>query len=188
MKRREKRDIEAKKKVREERKRREAAFRVVTQVTHVSTWDPLHGKALLCIGMLEYSMTNTRDQNDLYLMKTVPTTPRGSVSAELHDEFMVTFIDEEMTKENAEEAYQKISEQKRVIKHVRAGGKMLETRMNGDVTRNFRIKGGFCQHDGLHVIVHRKDLVTKKESFRNGQSLTIKKLFQKMRALGCDYL
>ena len=160
-------------------------FNVVTSVKHTSGWDPHQGKALLCIGTLEYSKTTTKDQNDLYLMKTVPT---GSDCADLHDEFMVTFIDKEMTKDNAEEAYQKISEQKRVIKHVRAGGKMLETRMNGDVTRNFRIKGGFCQHDGLHVIVPRKDLVTKKESFRDGQSLTIKKLFQKMRALGCDYL
>jgi len=75
-------------------------FNVVTKVTHTSGWDPRQGqgKALLCIGTLEYSKTTTKDQNDLYLMKTVPT---GSVRADLHDEFMVTFIDEEMTKENA---------------------------------------------------------------------------------------
>ena len=163
-------------------------FNVVTSVTHTSGWDPRQGqgRALLCIGTLEYSKTTTRDQNDLYLMKTVPT---GSICADLHDEFMVTFIDKRMTKENAEEAYQKISEQKRVIKHVHAGGKMLETRMNGDVARNFRVKGGFCKNDGLHVIVPRKGTVTEKESsFRDGESLTIKKLFQKMRQHGCDYL
>ena len=164
-------------------------LRVVTSVTHVSGWDPQEGKALLCIGTLEYSKMTAKDQNDLYLMKTVETTPRGSVSAELHDEFMVTFIDKDMTEENAKTAYEKISIQKRVIKHVSAGEKMLETRMNGDVARNFRIKGGLCEHDGLHVIVPSKEEVTKKESFdRDGKSLTIKKLFQKMRQHGCDYL
>ena len=161
------------------------SFKVVTHVTHVSAWDPLHGKALLCIGTLsEYST------NDLYLMKTVPTFPNGSI--ELHDEFMVTFVDKQMTEANANEAYDKITEQKRVIKHVRAGGKMLETRMNGDVTRNFRMTGGLCEHDGLHVIVpsidgEREGEVTKKESFED-QSLTIQNLFQKMHRHGCDYL
>ena len=87
------------KKVAEKREKaageKKVAFKVVTQVTHTSGWEPLLGKALLCIVMLEYSdMTTTNDQNDLYLMKTMPTAPsrESSISAELHDEFMVTFI------------------------------------------------------------------------------------------------
>ena len=35
-------------------------FNVVTKVTHISGWDPHQGKALLCIGTLEYSKTTKK--------------------------------------------------------------------------------------------------------------------------------
>lgn len=79
----------------------------------------------------------------------------------------------------------------RVVKHVGD----LETCMNGDVTRNFHMKGGFCgDADGLYKVVPGQSFVklefdfTQNENENGLKSFTIKKLFETMCENECDYL
>ena len=170
------------------------SFKDVTAVTHISQWSPptVGGTALVCIGVLEYSKPTWCDQNDLYLMKRYPTVAPVDLggtkvtNAKQKDEFMVSFVDSNIQKEDIDLALGKMQVEgnERVVKHVGT----LETCMNGDVTRNFRMKNGFCgDADGLYKIVPGQSFEKLDYDF-NENGLTIKKLFETMRQNECDYL
>ena len=162
--------------------------RLVTEVTHTSGWDPCDGKALLVIGTVEYTTSP-----ELVLLRTVPTAPRGSSNAQLRDEFLLTFVDKDMTADDARYEYTRMRRQLRIVKHVRVAARgdshPLGTRMNGDVTLNFCVRGDFSGAlDGLHVIIPGKSIEQVEHFGPDSEGLTIQQLFQRTRQLSCDYL
>ena len=172
----------------------DGSLKFVTAVTHISQWSPpkVGGTALVCIGVLEYSKPTHFDQNDLYLMKRYPTIAPMDLDgtkitdAKQKDEFMVSFVDANLQKEDIDLALGKMQVEgnERVVKHVGT----VEACMNGDVTRNFRMKNGFCgDADGLYKIVPGQSF-DKLEYVFDEKGLTIKKLFETMRENECDYL
>ena len=102
-------------------------------------------------------------------MKTVATgtTPDD---ARQREEFLVKFVGP-LEAEDITRAYEEMKTETRVLKHIPVrGGTTLESRMNSDVTTNFRISGGLSQLDGLHKIVPQ-GAVTQLQSWKSRHAL-----------------
>ena len=113
--------------------------RTVSDLTHSTSWTPTDGLALLCIGAL----TPASKRDRLYPLRTV-ATGENEKDARQRDEFMVVYIGD-LQPCDVQGAYEMMRDEKRVLKHIsRAAARPLESRVNGDITKNFRI--GACLH------------------------------------------